>query len=880
MKKILKIAGILLGLMIIVLLLAPYLFKGTLENLLKKNLNDNLNAVVEWESMDLSLFSSFPDAAVKIKNFSVVNKAPFEGDTLSSGKLLTLDMGITQLFKSGDDPIKINALELDEALVNIKVDSLGRANYDITIDKEPSEENSEVESSEGFTFDLKGYEINNTTINYLDEVSETYLMLSEVNHSGTGDFSLALSELDTETEAIVSLKIGKVSYLSNNIVSLDAVIQMDLENQKYTFLENVAKVNELPLTFDGFVKVNKDNSELDLSFTTPSSDFKNFLAVIPKEYVKDLDGVSTTGDFSVDGMLKGIVDDERIPMMDIAVKSSNASFKYPDLPKAVQNISIDAQLKNETGLVEDTYLNIGGLTFKIDDEVFSANGSIRNLTRNAIVNMAMKGTLDLAKIDQVMPIELEQQLSGVFKADLRTNFDMASIENEQYERIETYGTASLTNFTYADPDFKNEIKIETVSMDLSPGNIKMNEMKGSTGETDIAASGTIQNLVPWIMAKQDLKGRFNVRSNTFNLNDFKSADTETAASSGSSASTTESDDQIKIPDFLDATLDFTANKVIYDDITLNNAAGTVSIKEETANLNNVTSDLFGGNAALSGNVSTKSKTPTFTMDLDLSKINISESFQKLALLKYLAPIASALDGDLNTRIQLNGVLNDNLTPDLKSLAGNAAAQILTAEVSTVRTPILAKIGEKAPFLQLDKLSLRDVSTAFTFNNGKIEVKPFSFDVKGVQVTASGSHGLDKSMSYSLDMDVPARYLGSDVTNLLSKLDPTDANNMKVNVPVGVSGTVTSPKVSVNMQSAVNDITQKLIEKQKQELKDKGTDILKDLIGGGNNNTNQGNTGDPKDPEKTDPVTTDPEKVVKGILGDLLKGNKKKDSVKN
>ncbi|MBT8261690.1 MAG: AsmA family protein [Bacteroidia bacterium] len=878
MKKFLKIIGVLLGLFIIVLIAAPFLFKGTLEDLLKKNLNDNLNAEVAWESMDLSLFSSFPDAAVKIKNFSVVNNAPFEGDTLASGERLTIDMGITQLFKSGNDPIKINALSLDQALVNIKVDSLGRANYDIAIEKDTPEENTSEFEDEGFTFELNGYEINNSTINYLDEVSKTFLMLSEMNHSGKGDFSLDLSELDTETDAVLSLQIGDVKYLTNNLVSLDALIQMDLVNQKYTFLENEARINELLLTFDGFVKVNENDSELDLMFKTPSSDFRNFLAVIPKQYVKNLDGVSTTGDFSVNGMLKGVVDDNLIPKMDIAVKSSNASFKYPDLPKAVRNISIDARLKNETGLVEDTYLNIGGLTFKIDKEIFSANGSIRNITKNAIVNMVLKGTLNLANIEQVLPLELEQGLSGVFKADVTTNFDMSSIENEQYQNIRTNGTASLSNFTYKDPDFKNELKIETVSMDLSPGNIKLKELKGSTGETDVAATGTIQNLVPWIMAKQDLKGRFDVQSNTFNLNDFKSADTEVAGGSGASSGTTVSDDQIKIPDFLDATLDFTANKVIYDDITLTNTKGTVSIREETANLNNVTSDLFGGNAALSGNVSTKEKIPTFAMDLDLSKINISESFQSLALLKYLAPVAKALDGDLNTKIQLNGFLDKNLSPDLKSLAGNAAARILTAEVTAARTPILAKIGQQAPFLQLDKLSLKDVSTAFTFNNGKIEVQPFSFDVEGVNVTASGSHGLDKSMNYSLDMDVPAKYLGTDVTNLLSKLDPLEANSMRVNVPMGVSGSVTDPKISINMGSAVNSITQKLIEKQKQELTEKGTDILKDLIGG-----NETTGKDPKNDNtgtKTDPVNTDPEKIVKGILGDLLKGNKKKDSVKN
>src|SRR5690606_28248812 len=136
----------------------------------------------------------------------------------------------------------------------------------------------------------------------------------------------------------------------------DAVIQMDLENLRYTFLENQATVNQLPLTFEGWVQVNEDYNELDLKFKTPSSDFKNFLAVIPEVYAKNIENVQTNGDFVVNGMIKGIVDDTYIPQMDIRVTSNNASFKYPDLPKSVQDINLDVRVLNATGLADDTYL--------------------------------------------------------------------------------------------------------------------------------------------------------------------------------------------------------------------------------------------------------------------------------------------------------------------------------------------------------------------------------------------------------------------------------------------------------------------------------------------------------------------------------------------
>ena len=255
------------------------------------------------------------------------------------------------------------------------------------------------------------------------------------------------------------------------------------------------------------------------------------------------------------------------------------------------------------------------------------------------------------------------------------------------------------------------------------------------------------------------------------------------------------------------------------------------------------------------------------MDLNLAKIDISSSLQQLDLLSFLAPIASALEGDLNTTIQLSGDLNNNLTPKLTTLAGNALAQIITAEVNKNNTPLLSRLGDKVSFLNLDKLSLRDVSTVLKFNNGNIEVQPFNFDVKGIDITVSGRHGLDKSLAYSLNMEVPAKYLGSSVSGLLAKLDPAEADNTTVALPIGISGTITSPQITVNTEAAVKTLTQKLVDKQKQELKDKGKDILGDLIGGNK----------PKDSTATNPTTpTTTTGVVKDILGGIF-GNKKKDS---
>lgn len=299
MKKALKIIGIVLGVLILILILAPIIFKGQLESLVKKEINKNVNATVAWEDLSLSLFSSFPDATLTIKDFSVINKEPFTGDTLASGIELRLQMGIPQLFKSSDG-IKIDALALNDAFINIKVDSLGNANYDIAkadsltqTSPKPSAENTQTTPSEGIQFGVQHYEINNSRLNYLDESTNTFLRLKELNHEGNGDFSAVTSTLETKTNALVSFDFDGTNYLNNNSVQLDADIAMNLDKMRFTFKDNEALINQLPLVFEGFVQVNETNNEMDLTFKTPSSDFKNFLAVIPEEYAKNLDGVNS-----------------------------------------------------------------------------------------------------------------------------------------------------------------------------------------------------------------------------------------------------------------------------------------------------------------------------------------------------------------------------------------------------------------------------------------------------------------------------------------------------------------------------------------------------------------------------------------------------------
>ena len=882
MKKFLKIFGIVLGVILLLLFLTPFLFEKQLKDLVQDTINKNVNAQVAFEDIDLSIFRNFPDATLGIQNIRVINNAPFEGDTLAVSDEVILQMSIKELFKGGDAPKKIDVLKIKNTLLNIKVDSLGNNNYDIAIQDTLSTTTS---NGGGFSFDVEHYEITNSRVNYYDEAAKMYLVVEDLNHEGTGDFSAQTSNLSTYSTALVSFEMDSVNYLNRNRLQLDADFEMDLENMRFTFLENEALINQLPLTFDGYVQVNEDNNELDLQFKTPTSSFKNFLAVIPEEYSKNIEDVETSGDFVVDGFIRGIVDENRIPNMQINIASNNASFKYPDLPKAVEDITIAAVVMNETGIAEDTYVNIDNLRFRIDQDAFRANGSIRNLTENMLVNMALQGTINLANISQAYPLELEQDLNGIVTADVTTSFDMNSVETEQYQNVKSSGTATIRDFSYSSPEIPNEVRLATAQMKFNPSTVSLENFNATTGQTDMAISGTIQNLMGYLFTDQKLKGNFNVRSNTFSVNDFMVKETETEATAEgaqqeTSTAATSENEAIKIPSFLDVNLDFNANRVLYDNLVLENTTGSLRIVDETASLSNVSSSIFGGKILLNGVVSTREAVPNFNMQLNLNAIDIAQSFNDMELLRNLAPIAQALQGQLTTNIDLRGNLNDDLTPQLQTLAGNALAEILGARVNPEQTPLLARLDERLNFVDLNDLNLKDLQTKLTFNNGQVEVQPFDFNIKGIRGKASGSHGFDMNMNYQVALDIPAKYLGSQVGNTLARLSSQQQENMTVALPVNISGNFSSPNINLNMQQAVNTLTQSIIDTQKDQLKEKGRDVLNEII------TGRGQTRDttatrPQDTTATKPNRNEAVKeTARDILGGILGGSKKKKDTTN
>ena len=897
MKKFFKIIGIIFVVLILLLVSIPFLFKNTIKEKIMEKVNESVDAQISFTDFSLSLFKNFPDATVEVGGLKVINNAPFEGDTLAyvgnfSAKVNLKDI----LFKKDNEPYKLLGFSIADAVVNIRMNEAGKGNFDIakSTSETPEEEPSNV------SLDLNEYSIENLRFTFKDDSSKMSVIVDSLYHKGKGNFANQVLDLETTTSLKLSFASDGTAFLRNNVVTLDAILGIDLNQQKYTLKDNTLKLNNLELNFDGFVQLLDDGQLYDLSFKTPKTTFKNCLDLVPAAYTKSIEGVQTTGEFTINGKVAGKYTPTTIPKLDIRMLSQDASFKYPSLPKSVKNINIDIKIGNDTEKLEDTYVNINRFAFTIDQDAFSAKALLRNLTGNMLVDADLKGTINLANIQKAYPVDLDLDLKGILKADVSTSLDMESVEKQAYERIRNSGHASLEQFVYSGAGFLQPFHINKAGLSFNNAKIELTELDAKTGKTDFQIKGNLQNFYGFALRNEVLKGYFSLASNHIEVADFMQTDTpaETPkqeeqkpaeskpATTGNTPSTS-----IKIPAFLDCTLDAKAKTVVYDKLSLNNVSGKLIIKDEKVSLQNLQTDIFGGKTAITGDVSTKGETSTFAVDLDMSKLNIVESFTQIEMLKHIMPIAKAVEGFFSSKISVTGKLTPELTPDMNSLSGSLSASILDGHVKG-SSPLVSALDSQFTQLNLSKMNLKDLKANVTFENGRVIVKPFTIKWNNSTINVAGTHGFDQTMDYKLTFNVPAKMLGSDASALLAKLTATEQQKLgDIPVNVNMGGNFAKPQVSTDMKQVVanlglqiakaqanqltdkvmdkvtNEVTNKITEKIGGEAINKATDALGKLIGGGKGQAT------PADSTKTQQQT--PKDQAKKAVNNLLDGLFKK-----
>lgn len=826
MKKGLKIAAIVLAVVLVLMLVLPLAFRGKIEKLVKAEGNKMLNAQFDFESLNISLFKNFPKASITLNDFWLKGINEFENDTLVKAGELTATVNVLSLF--GDSGYDISKISLSDIWAKAIVLSDGKVNWDIMKETGEKETEEETEESSPFKIRLQQLIVNNLNVIYDDRMSKMYIEAHNLNAKCSGDLGNERTTLKVEAETSpFSYKMNGIPLLNKVNLYANMNIDADLANNKFTLEKNEFRLNEIKAGIDGWVALNDPAIEMDIKLNTNEVGFKEILSLVPAIYSKEFSGLKTDGVVTLVASAKGIMQGDTLPQFDVTMEVKNAMFRYPSLPAGVDNINIHANVKNPGGSADLTEIKINPFKFQLAGNTFGIVADIKTPASDANFKMNANGVLNLGKIKDVYPLE-DLELNGVINADLSLAGRLSYIEKELYEKVEAAGNIKLTDMKLKMRDMP-DMDIRQSLFTFTPKYLQLSETTVNIGKNDITADCRFENYMGFLLQNSTIKGQLNVSSNYFNLNDFMSGEEEMAT-----AADTVSMGVLEIPKNIDFNMDANMKEVVFGTMNLSNIQGKLIVKDEKADMKNLSLNTMGGNIVMNGYYSSANiAKPEFSADLKLSQLSFIQTYKELDMVKQLAPVFENLKGNFSGSMNIIAVFDDEMSPVLSSMQGEGS--LSTKDLNLSNVGVIDKIADAANRPELKNIDVKDMQLDFTIKDGRLATKPFDIKWKDYTMNLSGTTGLDQTIDYAGKIKLPAS-AGS-----VSQLTTLDLK---------IGGTFTSPKVSIDTQSmakqAVETVKEQAIEKLgeklgldsaaksntdsiKEKIKDEAVDKLKGLF---------------------------------------------------
>lgn len=780
MGKTIKYIFVTLGILIVLLVgaavIIPFVFKDKIIEFAKAQANKSINAQVDFDNdISISILRSFPNLSVGVNNLKVINKAPFAGDTLAYIPELRATLDIMSVING--DKMDVKSFYLGQPKINLMVNDSGIANWDITFPDKDSLAAEGKDTTSNFRMGLHRYELADATIVYDDRTMPFYMKMANMDHTGNGDFTQDVFDLVTKTDIEkLTVAYGGVEYLTDVKTDYDAKFNIDMKNSKYSFKENELVLNDLPLSFEGFVAMPTDDIDMDVKFAAKKSDFKSFLSLIPVIYAKDFNNLKTSGTLALNGFVKGKMTDNSYPAFDIKLNINDGYFQYPDLPMPVKSVFVDTDISSPGGDLNNTVVNVKKASFNMAGEPFDARLLVKTPMTDPNLDGAIKGRVVLENIGKVIKLEEGTKMAGTINADVTMKGNMSAIEKEQYEKFNASGFVAAQNVNYAAKDLAQPINVQTARMDFNPQTVKLSNFAMTAGSSDLKADGTFTNLLGYVFKDQLLKGNLNLSSQFFDVNPWMAPDNAQAAKTEEAPM-----EAVDLPANIDFTLNANMQRVVYDNLDFKNMKGNIVVRDKKLAFNDVSTELLDGSFTMNGFYDSKNiKQPLADMKLKINQISIKEMFTKFNTVQAFMPIAKYMTGKMSADLSLNTLLGKDMMPLLTSLSSIGRLNIPYAEISNY-LPI-KKISDQLNLANFDPMKLKDVRPSFFIENGRVNLRePIKFNVDKIKANLTGSSGLDRTMDYVMALDIPAteakKFMGDQIRSMLKQKG--------INVPAGV-----------------------------------------------------------------------------------------------
>ena len=460
LRKTLKVFAWLIGIIptlaiSLLCLVAWILTPERLTPIVEKIANDNLNAEVKIEQVELTVWKTFPNMSVDIKGLDVRSKAfehmkakglPPDADSLLSVGQLYASFNLVKLPLLQFD---IHEILIDSPRVNIVAAGDSLNNLMIFPPSEKEEKSAPLI--------INGFKIRKFTISNNRGLSYSDLSTGANFRIGTKDFDIGFGNdnfYNFHSAGDIRLKMPADSIDQSLPFAMKGAARWDISAPGDIVVRKLDfEIADIRTLTDASVRIDSVPLIKTLDIAIGPVLVERLLSHVPQNYRYGLDAFSS--DISISAKFRltkpFCCNGKTYPTFGAELTIPDCYMENKKTGARINEMGVDAAIDFNGTQPDKSILTIRKILLNGFGIHLDMSGRATNLLKNPNVDAKIAGEVDFAHVLKLIPKEMPFRLSGQFGLDTSLKFALSDLSVNTFHRIKVNGTATLRNLRYTVP---------------------------------------------------------------------------------------------------------------------------------------------------------------------------------------------------------------------------------------------------------------------------------------------------------------------------------------------------------------------------------------------------------------------------------------------
>jgi hypothetical protein len=425
--------------------------------------------------------------------------------------------------------------------------------------------------------------------------------------------------------------------------------------------------------------------------------------------------------------------------VDAIMKGANIRLFADNFKGGIKDVMLDATMRfGKLGMVYDT----------LSAALIQPNIIVRTSPEKNVKGLNARFTIDSDDVEAQMGAgyALNTRSLGM-KASVRQNENKTGFLNQWNPDAElTLGHAAVKI-----DGLDENINVNNVDFHFNPNILDFKNCTIRLGQSDLSLQGNVIGIKDWMENHgNQMKGEFQLNTDLLNVKEIVGLINGLNITKDPKPQKAESKENSPfiVPTGIDLAIDVKTKQTVYGDLDFNDLSGTITMKDSTLILHELSFTNKAADMQLSALYQSKDKDNLFfAMDFHLLNVQVNDLLHLVPYFDTLVPMLKTFDGQCEFNIDVETNLESNYRPQISTL--RAAADVKGKDLTVNDQFTFTKITDLLGVSTNGEYRVDSLDVQLAFFENKLNIWPSQIAIGKYKAVADGFMTLEKNAEFHI-----------------------------------------------------------------------------------------------------------------------------------